>query len=83
MKLEDIQENVIKIVCNVLENSKLSIDVSTSSEDISEWTSLRHILIISEVEKEFNINFELEDILEMTNISAISIKIYELLDANY
>ena len=45
-------------------------DHMTASE-VPEWDSLKHILLITEIEKEFNITFSLDDMLNMQSFDDI------------
>jgi acyl carrier protein len=47
------------------------IEDHTSSADIRNWDSLRHVILISEVEKAFNIKFEIIDLLKMKTFGDI------------
>ncbi|MBN2662725.1 MAG: acyl carrier protein [Bacteroidales bacterium] len=82
MDKNTIQEQVIKTIYNLLENNNLKIDSKTNSEDIAEWSSLKHILILNEIENIFKINFDFEDILELTTVEEITNKISELKNEN-
>jgi acyl carrier protein len=39
-----------------------------TAQDIEKWDSLRHIQLISEVERVFGIKFKLREILHMNNV---------------
>jgi acyl carrier protein len=49
-----------------------------SQQNCENWDSLRHLNLIIELEEEFNISFEPEDIAEMKDIDAIVGKIKKL-----
>ena len=46
-----------------------------SSKHIADWDSLRHVMLISEIEKEFEISFELEDMLSMSTFGEICLNV--------
>ena len=48
-----------------------NIGVKNTMDDIQEWDSLRHIQLLAEIEKEFNIQLSFEDSIEMISISNI------------
>ena len=48
---------------------KLNEDIS--SKDIADWDSLRHVMMITEIEKEFGISFDLDDMLSMSTFGDI------------
>jgi len=79
MNRKDIFNKVSRIFKDVIEDENLTIKESYTSNDIPEWDSLVHIMLIVETEKKFNIKFlsseisKWEDIGEM--ITAIESKI--------
>ena len=46
----------------------LQISESTSSKDVEGWDSLKHIIIVSVIEKHFNVKFALGEIESLKNI---------------
>lgn len=52
---------------------KLNEDIS--SKDIAGWDSLQHVMLITEIEKEFGISFDLEDMLSMSTFGEICLNI--------
>ena len=47
----------------------------TSSKNIASWDSLRHVMLITEVENQFEIKFELDEMLSMSTFGEIREKI--------
>jgi len=78
MNQQQITVKIIDIIFNLLENNKLIITENSSSENIAEWNSLKHIQIINEVEKQFEVNFDIDDILDLITVQDIATKILEL-----
>ena len=62
--LQPIFEEVFKI-----ENLKLS--ESMQAKDIDGWDSLNHALLMDAIEKRFDIEFDLMDMLNMTTVGEI------------
>jgi len=60
------------------DNPELAISQDTVSEDIEEWDSVAHIQLIYEIEEQFGIQFEAEDIHRMWSVNALTEKILEL-----
>lgn len=71
-----MKEKILKIVEQVL-NTK--VDENTSQKNCSEWDSLRHLNLIIELEMEFDISFEPEEIAKLTNVQIIESLIKEKL----
>lgn len=52
-----------------VDNSKISDE--TSQNDIEKWDSLNSLLLIDELEKEYNVKFSIDDIIEITKVKHI------------
>jgi len=66
---------ILNKVEDVFKNT-FSIDHFTTSlnmDNLAEWDSLKHISLIVEIEKEFNIIIEHMDILEMISVEKINV----------
>ena len=75
------KNDLIKILENVcrdtFEDQSLIIEEATSAKDIKKWDSLNHVILISAIEKKFDIKFDLDDMLSFENIGAICNNIYD------
>ena len=58
--------------------SELKLLPDTVSDDIEEWDSVAHIQLVFEIEEQFSVQFEAEDIHKMNSISILIDKIIEL-----
>lgn len=63
-----INEKLQFILSSVLKLDKLIIEDSLSAADVGGWDSLTHMVIITEIEKFFNIRFKLKELNKLTNI---------------
>ena len=52
----------------VFKTKSIQIDNSTSAKDIDGWDSFTHLVLIQEVEKDFNIEFKLRELMKMENV---------------
>jgi acyl carrier protein len=71
MNKEEILSKVQEVFRKTFDKPDLIIMDSMSPKDIKKWDSLNHVILISEVEKEFNIRFGLQDMLESRNVETI------------
>lgn len=71
MSKEEILKKVQDIFIDVLEDRDIELNYNTTSYDIEGWDSLNHIVLIVEIEKEFNIKFNLKEIMSFKNIGEI------------
>ena len=63
-----MKEKLKKIFKTALEIKEDSVDVNNLNYGDNGWDSLVHMIIISEIENEFSIMLEAEDILEMSSV---------------
>ena len=68
MKKEEITGKLKSVLQEVLEENDITITREMTAQDIEKWDSLRHIQLISEVEKAFSIKFKLREVLSMKNV---------------
>ena len=68
MNQQEVLEKVNVIFKRIFENDNLLIDMSTTADDVEEWDSLNHTLMIVEVEKFFNLKFKLKEVLGFQNV---------------
>lgn len=62
-------EKLLNIMREVLEDN--TIDTSCSQDSCENWDSLRHLNLMLELEEEFNIEFEPEEIAEMKSFEKV------------
>jgi acyl carrier protein len=62
-------ENVIRRVFAIEADE---IDENWTSEDISDWDSTGHLILILEIEKEFGVDVGIEDMFEVTKLSDLN-----------
>jgi acyl carrier protein len=65
-------ENKVKeIMARVFDVSINKINEKTNSVNLGAWDSLKHINLIIELEKEFKIHFEAEEIIQLLSYKSI------------
>ena len=69
--MEQLLAKLEIIFKRVFEKKNLKITLTTSAKDIDNWDSLSHVLLLNEIEKEFNIQFELEELLDFKTVEDI------------
>ena len=68
MNKEDILVKVTNAFSNVLEHDNFNLTNETTADDVDGWESITHMMIISEIEKAFNIKFKLMDLMNMNSV---------------
>lgn len=69
--MEKLLTEVNLIFREVLENDTLQINTETSAQDIDNWDSLNHVMLIAAIESKYNISFELDEMIEFKNVGDI------------
>lgn len=67
--LQRMEEQVLAIMKRVFENP--SLDTSCSQTNCKKWDSMNHLNLIVELEIEFGVSFEPEEIAQMVNFVAV------------
>lgn len=65
-----ISDKVISVFRKIFPDEK-EINLSTTADDIVKWDSLNHIILIRELEEQFNIRFDLFDIIEIRDVNGM------------
>ena len=63
-----MKEKVIALIENALELPAGTITGDTMIEDVEQWDSLAHVMIIGELEEKLGIAIPLEDAAELTGM---------------
>jgi len=59
---------ITTIFKDVLQNENIELTESSSAKDVDGWESATHMMIITEIENQFDIEFELDELWGMKNI---------------
>ena len=55
----------------VFENEAMEVDETLTPEDVENWDSLTHMMLIEAIEVEFGIRFKLSDLKSLNNVKNI------------
>ena len=72
MSKNEIFTKINSIFRDVFDDKTIMVSESTSAADIKDWDSLSHIILISAIEDEFGIRFNMKDILNMKNVGEMA-----------
>ena len=70
MSREEILEILKEIFLDVLDYDE-ELTEETSKEDIEEWDSMSHILLLNKIQKRFNIQFEMSNLIKYNSVGKI------------
>jgi len=71
MEREKIITKLTVIFRTVFNNQSIVISNEMTANDVENWDSLTHMLLINEVENSFSIKFKLKDLLNMKNVGEL------------
>ena len=77
MQKEEILKGVQSIFIDVLEDDDIILNYNTTADDIGEWDSLNHVVLVVEIEKKFKFKFKLEEIHSFKNVGEICDSIFD------
>ena len=66
-----MREKIIELLEGVLMVSQGTINEDTKMEDIEEWDSLAHVMIIGELEGKLGVTIPLDEAIEITSVKDI------------
>lgn len=68
MNRTEILEKLNEVFNDVFDNNDIVVTEQTNANDIEEWDSLIHITLISAVEDEFDVSFDMKTVVSMKNV---------------
>ena len=68
MNRTEILEKLNEVFHDVFDNNDIVVTEQTNANDIEEWDSLIHITVISAVEDEFDVSFDMKTVVSMKNV---------------
>ena len=68
---QDVMNSCNEIFRTVFSDPELSISAATSASDISDWDSLAQIRLLMAMEQTFEIQFSLDEVEDLQNVSEI------------
>lgn len=68
MSRYEMLERITSIFHNVFDDENIVITEKTSAADIEDWDSLIHVILITEIETEFECKFSTKNVLTMQNV---------------
>lgn len=66
-----MEEKIIALIEGILQVPAGTITADTKFEDVEQWDSLAHVMIIGELEEKLGISIPLEEAIELTNMEEL------------
>lgn len=64
----EILEKLNEIFRDVFDDEDITVTETTTAADIEEWDSLSHIMLLSVIEDEFGIKFDMKAVQSLKNV---------------
>lgn len=72
MDRQEVFKRVNEIFQDVFDDDELVVTDETCADDVEDWDSLRHITLVSAVERAFGVKFSMKEVLEMKNVGEMA-----------
>jgi acyl carrier protein len=69
--MEEVLERVQKVFGSAFDVSPQKVTLHTVPEDIPGWDSMGHVTLANDLEQEFNVNLDVDELMEMENVREI------------
>ena len=68
---EELQRRLQDVFREVFDDETIVINEGTTAEDVDEWDSLTHIILIVAAEKEFGLRLNAAEVGKLANVGAL------------
>lgn len=68
MEVQEVKQQLQEVFQEIFDDDTLVISEETTAEDIEDWDSFAQIGLIMEIEKRFQLKFQLGEVSELKNV---------------
>lgn len=79
MTRNEIFERLNQVFRDIFDDESIEVTDSTTAADIEDWDSLTHIMLLSSVEDEFGVHFDMKAVQTLKNVGDMADLIEELI----
>ena len=72
MNKNELFEKLNEIFRDVFDDESITVTETTTAADIEDWDSLTHIMLLSAIEDEFDIRFDMKAVQGLKNVGAMA-----------
>ncbi len=72
MSREEVFTRLNEVFRDVFDDESITVNDSTTADDIEDWDSLEHINLIAAVEQEFGMKFTMGQVVSMKNVGEMA-----------
>ena len=69
--MNEIYERLNQVFADVFDED-ITVNASTTADDIEDWDSLTQITLISAIEEEFGMKFSMKEVVGMNNVGELA-----------
>jgi acyl carrier protein len=66
-----LRQRLQQVFQEVFDDETITIEESTTAEDVDEWDSLTHIILVVAAEKEFGLRLNAAEVGKLANVGAL------------
>lgn len=70
--MEEIYSRLNDVFRDVFDDDSITVNESTTANDIEDWDSLNHITLIDAVESEFGVRFTMGEVSGLKNVGEMA-----------
>lgn len=71
MTRDEIFSKLTVLMRDTFDDGALTLSMSTTSDDVAEWDSANHVLLMVAIEAEFGVRFETDEITAPENVGEL------------
>ena len=71
MTKEDITKEVTEIFKETFREDEIVLSDDMTADDIDNWDSLTHTIMIANIEEHFSIRFKMKDVIKLKNVGIL------------
>ena len=68
MTREEVFERLNEVFRDIFDDETITVNDETTADDIDDWDSLEHINLVNAIEDEFDMKFDMGQIVSMKNV---------------
>lgn len=72
MDREELFNRLNEVFRDVFDDESITVNDSTTADDIEDWDSLEHINLLAAVEQEFGMKFNMGEVVSMKNVGEMA-----------
>jgi len=78
-KIENILPELEALFQEVLEDNSIRLQATTTANDVADWDSVNHLVLLHAIEENFSVKFDLAEMIGFQNIGDIGKSILQKL----